>query len=255
MRKELQYLREFPKADWHISMGTTGSSAQGKFVITDMADTHKNKNQILWDEDGWTETDLVQTLVSHGISVTARNGNKYDAANYTQHNNLPQTHEDKMWGLIEGFDWKVDHNYKRISLQFSLLSAKKRVALAKFAQALMDELDNKFRKDWLAKPGIPVSDDGWSDLRAEVIGRGRKFYNLITVPKLKQMGEAMDYTENFMYGLDMIDNPRHLHRYHELLKTIMNMENTTYAVKSEYHRIMYTYCLEMELLQQLLTTK
>lgn len=252
MRKELQYLREFPKADWHISLGTTGT-AKGRFVITDMADTHKQKNNILWDEDGWAETDLVQTLVSHGISVTARNGNKFTAENYTQHNNLPQTHEDKMWSLLEGFNWKDDHNYNRISLEFSLLANKKRVALTKFAQEKMDELDTKFRGDWLAKPGINVSDDGWSDLRAEVIGRGRRFYNLITVAKLKQMANTMDYHENFMYGLQMVDNGKQLSRYRQLLQLTTNMERTPYAVKSEYHRLMYSYYLELELLQKILT--
>jgi len=49
--------------------------------------------------------------------------------------------------------------------------------------------------------GIAVSDDGWYDLRADVIGRGKKFYYSITKSKLQKMALDFDFEENFLYGV------------------------------------------------------
>ena len=109
--------------------------------------------------------------------------------------------EEKCWQLIEEANWQLDHNYDRIQLKYSKLSYDELKQLDKFVNKKLDELSNKYDKFWLGNPGIPVSDDGWFDLKAEVIGRGKKFYESISVEKLIQMANESDYYENFLYSL------------------------------------------------------
>ena len=107
----------------------------------------------------------------------------------------------ELWGLIEKADWKSDHNYKRIKTLFTKeLSHEDFIQLKEFVSTKRNELAKKFEQDWLADPGIEVSDDGWWDLTAEVVGRGEKFYKGITVKKLQKMARTMDYHENFEYS-------------------------------------------------------
>jgi hypothetical protein len=108
--------------------------------------------------------------------------------------------EKEMWEWIEFANWKIDHDHERIGKLFtSSLSILDCIQLFGYIGTCTDALDKKFKKDWLGNPGIQVSDDGWWDLRAEVVGRGEKFYNSITAKKLKQMADNNDYTENFSY--------------------------------------------------------
>jgi len=113
--------------------------------------------------------------------------------------------QNKMWEMIEKANWSKDHNYERIGRKFKKLSYLVRYELFAFIEQMMNDLNDKFEKDWLGKPGIPVSDDGWSDLRAEVIGRGQKFYKTITVDKLRKMAIDGDYYENFTYCMLDLD--------------------------------------------------
>ena len=118
---------------------------------------------------------------------------------------MEKTEEQKMesflWGLVEKADWTKDHDYKRIEKEFKKLPQEIYKKLQKFVDDKVEELHTRFKKDWLANPGIEVSDDGWWDLRAEVVGRGEKFFNGITVKKLQKMALTRDYQENFTYAL------------------------------------------------------
>ena len=51
--------------------------------------------------------------------------------------------------------------------------------------------------------GIDVGDDSWSDLRADVISRGKEFYDKAIKSSyvMKKMAEHRDYKESFMYGI------------------------------------------------------
>ncbi len=69
-----------------------------------------------------------------------------------------------------------------------------------FVNEKVNQLRIKYNTDWLGDPGIDVSDDGWDDLTSEVVGRGKEFYTNITVEKLQQMANDMDYRENFRYS-------------------------------------------------------
>ena len=108
--------------------------------------------------------------------------------------------EDKYWKQIEQLEWPKDADYKRIEEyiknNYSLNSA---LQLADFVDNKVIELGKRFNNDWLGDPGIDVSDDSWGDLRNEVVGRGKEFYENITVAKLQEMANTNDYNESFGY--------------------------------------------------------
>ena len=108
--------------------------------------------------------------------------------------------EDKYWQQIEELEWSKDGDYKRIEEyiknNYSYSSARQ---LDNFVDSKVIELGKRFYNDWLGDPGIGVSDDGWSDLRSEVVGRGKEFYENITVEKLQEMADSNDYNESFVY--------------------------------------------------------
>ena len=108
--------------------------------------------------------------------------------------------DDEMWKLIDDCNWAGDHDYERIRKELrAKLTKSQRKQLAEFADSKQEYIQKVFNSAWLGEPGIEVSDDGWSDLTAEVVGRGRKFYAKITVKKLRDMVENDTYRENFMY--------------------------------------------------------
>ena len=94
------------------------------------------------------------------------------------------------------------HSYKRISNEWSKLSEDEFQELKKFIHNKASELGGRYENVWLGKdggPGFDVSDDSWSDLRYDVVGRGEEFYNSITVEKLREMADNYDYQESFCY--------------------------------------------------------
>ena len=103
------------------------------------------------------------------------------------------------WSIIRELKCTKDHDIKRIRHYLAETYTRQKIEnIWKFAVSKREELQSKFDKEWLSS--IPVSNDGWWDLTAEVVGRGRKFYETITVEKLIEMAKAMDYYENFEYS-------------------------------------------------------
>lgn len=112
------------------------------------------------------------------------------------------TQEQKCWKMIEDAMWKFDHDYERISFNWSELPKKEFKMLESFIESKAEALFEKYEAAWLGQdggPGINVSDDGWSDLIHDVVGRGERFYNSITVEKLREMADNDDYVESFHY--------------------------------------------------------
>ena len=108
--------------------------------------------------------------------------------------------EDKYWKQIEELEWSKDADYRRIEQQLKdNLTPSEAIQLDDFARNKVNELGKRFNNDWLGDPGIDVSDDSWSDLRNEVVGRGKEFYENITVAKLQEMADSNDYNESFSY--------------------------------------------------------
>ena len=108
--------------------------------------------------------------------------------------------ENKCWQQIKELEWSKDGDYKRIEQQLiDNLTPSEIKQLDNFVRNKVNELGKRFNNDWLGNPGIGVSDDGWSDLRNEVVGRGKEFYENITVAKLQEMADSNDYNESFSY--------------------------------------------------------
>lgn len=110
--------------------------------------------------------------------------------------------DDQLWKIIKKCQWEKDHDYDRIK-QFleKNYSKSMQTDIAMFVSKKRDELYERFKKDWTGRPGINVSDDGWADLRGEVIGRGKEFYNNISAQKLRSMANSFDYHESFFYSV------------------------------------------------------
>jgi hypothetical protein len=114
--------------------------------------------------------------------------------------------EQKCWQLIKDAQWKSDHSYNRISKEWFKLPHDEFTVLEEFIHDKAEELGKKYYDAWLGNdggPGIEASDDGWSDLRYDVVGRGEEFYNSITVDKLREMADNYDYEESFSYCLQL----------------------------------------------------
>jgi len=118
--------------------------------------------------------------------------------------------EDKYWKQIEELEWYTDSfisdgDYKRIEQQLiDNLTPPEIKQLDMFVRSKVNELGKRFHNDWLGDPGIGVSDDSWSDLRNEVVGRGKEFYENITVAKLQEMADSNDYNESFSYCFSFV---------------------------------------------------
>ena len=113
--------------------------------------------------------------------------------------------EKELWRLIEDVTWKADHDYDRIGNEWSKLDENIFNQVEEFARRKQAELANKFEAAWLGNDGnggIGVSDDGWDDLTADVVGRGEEFYNSVTADMLREMADDDDYEENFMYSFN-----------------------------------------------------
>lgn len=107
--------------------------------------------------------------------------------------------EKELWSLIEKANWKSDHDYDRIQKEFEQLPEDVYEQLSEFISLKVKALADKYHDDWLGDPGIDCGDDSWSDLRADVVGRGEDFYNSISVEKLMEMASNYDYEESFLY--------------------------------------------------------
>ena len=108
--------------------------------------------------------------------------------------------EKEYWEQIEKLKWWNDPNDDRVSSELKrYFTLNEIIRLRDFVDNKQKDLMDKFNEDWLDDPGIGVSDDGWSDITAEVIGRGEEFYNNITTEKLAEMADNNDYQESFLY--------------------------------------------------------
>ncbi len=112
--------------------------------------------------------------------------------------------EDELWDCIETLNWDFDPNYERISKKLQELDREIAIQIYEFVCEKVGDIQLKFEDDWLGDPGIDVSDDGWSDLTNEVVGRGREFYEKIDVECLQDMVDHNDYYENFSYSFQFL---------------------------------------------------
>tara|TARA_R110000868_G_scaffold395940_1_gene667952 strand:+ start:249 stop:620 length:372 start_codon:yes stop_codon:yes gene_type:complete len=112
--------------------------------------------------------------------------------------------EKSLWELVENLNWSLDHDFRRIESELMLMDLDISNQIHEFTELKRNEIYSQYEEDWLGDPGIGVSDDGWSDLTAEVVGRGKNFYENISVKKLQQMVSSDNYHENFMYSFHFL---------------------------------------------------
>tara|TARA_R110000751_G_scaffold235238_2_gene336668 strand:+ start:818 stop:1189 length:372 start_codon:yes stop_codon:yes gene_type:complete len=112
--------------------------------------------------------------------------------------------EKSLWELVENLNWSLDHDFRRIESELLLMDLDISNQIHEFTELKRNEIYSQYEEDWLGDPGIDVGDDGWSDLTAEVVGRGKNFYENISVKKLQQMVSSDNYHENFMYSFHFL---------------------------------------------------
>ncbi len=101
--------------------------------------------------------------------------------------------KEEFWGIVANLKW--DGNYIRCSRELNVnYSEVEILRFEKNVSILMNDLDTRF-----GEYAIPCGDDGWSDIRAEIIARGKKFYDTIGIKKIYLMANNTDYNESFLY--------------------------------------------------------
>lgn len=113
--------------------------------------------------------------------------------------------DDFFWPIVELLDYKSDNDYRRVKSIF--------MDLYNFTGALTKEDIILFIKIMNFKINVidklhgdkidDVSDDSWGDLKADIISRGKDFYNraISDFDLVQKMANEMDYKESFYYGI------------------------------------------------------
>ena len=116
--------------------------------------------------------------------------------------------DELFWFIIDMVDYKSDNDYRRINKLF--------IDLNRFA-GVSTNLINKFRSILGFKIDViesrigndvrGVSDDSWSDVRYDVVSRGKDFYNkaLNDYTVVQKMIDNDDYKESFSYAIPYED--------------------------------------------------
>lgn len=154
------------------------------------------------------ETINSKELISKGEEIN----NLYDSLSDTNLTGNRKTGEtswdDLFWFIVDMVDYKSDNDYKRVNKLF--------LDLNRFA-GVPTNLINKFRSILGFKIDVlsgrigdnitGVSDDSWSDLRYDVVSRGKDFYNkaLNDYTIVQKMSDDYDYSESFSYGIPYED--------------------------------------------------
>ena len=113
--------------------------------------------------------------------------------------------KNKYWKIIKSLRWVKDGNYTRISKELlSKYSLEEISKLQKFVREKRDKLCKKLNKYALSKGDIDyydVSDDGFWDLTAHIVGLGQnEFEKVMKNPELaRKRALNGDYEENFEY--------------------------------------------------------
>lgn len=123
------------------------------------------------------------------------------------------------WGVIESFEWSKDKDYKRIRKEFrkAELTGGQKQNITDFYRERLKELDGRVDLKALsevASGDFWISDDGWWDLRADIIGQGEEaFRRVVNNPEsLIKVIQERDYKENFGYAFsDFWQQKRYIH--------------------------------------------
>ena len=117
---------------------------------------------------------------------------------------MVQSNIDKFfWKVIDFVDYKSDNDYDRIRDMFLNLNRFCGIDSNVF-NALKDSFYSKYEalEERWGDDIYNVSDDSWSDLRSDIISRGRDFYYnaMSDFDMVQRMANDVDYTESFQYS-------------------------------------------------------
>lgn len=115
----------------------------------------------------------------------------------------------KFWDLVSQCRWEEDHNYKRIRKflmktlnkeeieEFSNCFNKAKEEIYKVLDAHDEYCQNT------KKRGFGLSDNGFSDLCGEIIGRGKSFFNSVKAnPEIAyKMAHKGEYHQSFIFSI------------------------------------------------------
>ena len=116
--------------------------------------------------------------------------------------------DDFFWPLIDILDYKSDNSYKRVKeiildlYRFTgALSYEDIMLFIKILEFKLRALE-KHHGDKIRG----VSDDSWGDLKADIVSRGKDFYDkaISDFDLVQKMSNDIDYTESFYYGIPYI---------------------------------------------------
>lgn len=113
--------------------------------------------------------------------------------------------DDFFWPIIDLLDYKSDNDYRRVKSIFmdlynftGALTKEDIITFIKIMNFKINVID-KLHGDNIKE----VSDDSWGDLKADIISRGKDFYNraISDFDLVQKMANEMDYKESFYYGV------------------------------------------------------
>lgn len=115
--------------------------------------------------------------------------------------------EQKSWEIVDEMNWSVNHDYKKILAELNYKYDVMEIDdLRQFAVAKREELIKVLYAHALEKTGSQysyygVSDDGFWDLTAHIVGSGEDYYNEVMQDpeKAKVLADSRKYVENFEY--------------------------------------------------------
>ena len=117
--------------------------------------------------------------------------------------------DDFFWYVVDLLDYKKDDDYRRVKKylmdlnRFAGVPSEAIRLLEKIIMFKSTSLDISSDRG----RGINVGDDGWGDLRVDVISRGKDFYDSVIKDSdiMKKMADNYDYSESFLYGIPYED--------------------------------------------------
>lgn len=140
--------------------------------------------------------------------------------------------EERFWEIVESFHWEDDerdHDRRRVELLHTLCYDELVELQQKFREKKTElgDIEKRFGREVHG-----VSDDGWDDVRAHVIGCGREEYELTLndIDRLQKRIDDHDYRESFAYcipfphdvaELSIRTHEARAHRYIEELREVM----------------------------------
>ena len=105
-----------------------------------------------------------------------------------------------MWQTISKFNWQKDHDIDRVSKMVQKLDSTFANNLSNFVFELTEDLMKKYQN-----LDLKISDSNFWNLMAEVVGRGKDFYETVNANVLQSMVDENYIGENFEYVFESVD--------------------------------------------------